>query len=150
VAQIGILIKDVVIQPTGELPMYAVFAKKTVCFLGPDRDEAIDVLESKAGSSMTNVDTLDELKTFLDSHVAGVDEGTEGFSQAAERVFQMLDDAGINQSKVEDVVAALKARGDKAVAEVRSLGIRGMTATGEKLALFGELLKKAGENEDPE
>jgi hypothetical protein len=134
--------------------MYAIFDKQAIRFLGSDIDRANEILKSKVGSTMANVGSLTELATLFDAHLTGhesdAQSDAQGFSQAAERVFQMLDDAGINQEKMEDVLAALKERGDKVVADVSSLGIKSMATVGDGFLALGDLLKKASEERDDE
>lgn len=125
--------------------MYAVFYKQTILFLGSDIDQAKEILKSKIGSTMSNVGSLDELATLLGDHLTGTESNAQDFSQAAERVFKMLKDRGINQEKMEDVIAALKERSDKVVADVRSLGIKSMSTVGDGFLAIGDLLKKASE-----
>jgi len=128
--------------------MYAVFDKQAIRFLGSDIDQANEILKSKVGSTMANVGSLAELATLFDTHLTGTESDAQGLSQAAERVFKMLDDRGINQEKMEDVLAALRERGDKVVSEVSSLGIKSMARVGEGFLAIGDLLKEASEQSD--
>lgn len=127
--------------------MYAVFNKQAIRFLGSDLDQANKALKLKIGSTMANVGSLTELATLFDTHH---ESDAQGLSQAAERVFKMLDDAGINQANAEDVLAALKERGDKVIADVSSLGIKSMATVGDGFLAIGDLLKKASKEKDDE
>lgn len=130
--------------------MYAVFNKQAIRFLGSDINQANKILKLKVGSTMAVVGSLTELATLLDTHLTGHESNAQGFSQAAERVFKMLDDAGINQANVEDVLAALRERGDKVIADVSSLGIKSMATVGDGFLALGDLLKKASKEKDDE
>lgn len=128
--------------------MYAVLANKTIHYVGTDKDLAKEIFESKIGASLVNVNTLSELASFYDSSTKAEETPFDGLSEAAERVLDMLDDLGVNERSVEEVVETLKDKGQSAVAEVRHLGIKGMQTVGESFVALGDLLKKASEETD--
>lgn len=130
--------------------MYAVIADQTICYLGSDSEKATKLLDSKKGASLANVHTLSELASVLAAAQTNAPNKTlnEGFSEAIERVFEVLDEAGINENSVDEVVGVLKQRSQTVVTEVRSLGIKGMKTVGEGFVALGDLLKKASEPDE--
>lgn len=126
--------------------MYAVLANKTICYLGSDKIYATEILESKNGASLVSVTTLTELASFYSTHFDSNMPDTNVFSQAVERVLEALDEAGVDENSVEDVVEVLKQKGQTAVTEVHHLGIKGMKTVGEGFVALGDLLKKASED----
>ncbi len=134
--------------------MYAVIADRAIHYLGTNNEEAVRVLWSKKGASMVNVATLTELASLFSAHVANVDypPDTEEnpFSKATERVLEILEDIGVNERSVDEVVQILKQRGQSAAAEVRSLGIKSMKTVGEGFVALGDLLRKQAESDESE
>ena len=88
---------------------------------------------------------LTELATALsDKQIeTKVTEFAEGLSDAAQKVLDKL-----NVEDAEELGKKLREQGDKAVAEVRSLGIKGMRVVGDGFINLGELLKKADKPDD--
>jgi len=128
--------------------MFAVIIDKAIVYLGPDNQKAVELFNSKKAeeeASLINVSTLDELAFALQEM-----QSRNEFSDAIDKVFQMLDEAGINEKTVEEVTAVLKDKGDAAITEVKHLGIKGMAAVGEGFVAIGDLLKKASQPETPE
>lgn len=132
--------------------MYAVIADKAIHYLGTNNEEAVRVLGSKTGASMVNVATLTELASLFSAHVANVDSQPQEspFSKATERVLEILEDIGVNEHSVDEVVQILKQRGQSAATEVRSLGIKSMKTVGEGFVALGDLLRKQAESESDE
>ena len=137
--------------------MYAVIANKAIHYLGTDKEEAVQVLGSKLGASMVNVSTLTELASLFSAHV--VNECSQPsqtnpfgkpnhFSKAAERVLEILDEVGVDERSVEEVVQTLRERGQAAATEVRHVGIKGMRTVGEGFVALGDLLKKQAEESE--
>ena len=133
--------------------MHAVIVDGAVIYLGNDGNKAVEILTSKQEqkASLFSVSTLSELASVLRLSQAKQNV-EESASQAIERLFDTLDEAGINEKSVEEVVAVLKQKGDAAVAEVRHLGIKGMKTMGDSFIALGDLLKQASQKqpEEPE
>jgi len=128
--------------------MYAVIANKAIHYLGNDREQAVQVLGSKTGASMVNVSTLTELASLFSAHSVNVTPEPNHFSKAAERVLEILDEVGVDERSVEEVVQTLRERGQAAATEVRHLGIQGMKTVGEGFVALGDLLKKQAEESE--
>jgi hypothetical protein len=127
-----------------ENAMHAVIVDGAVVYLGNDGDKAVEILTSKKEqkASLVSVSTLGELASAL-----RLSQAEENVSQAVERLFEILDEAGVNEKSVKEVVDALREKGDAAVAEVRHLGIKGMATMGDGFVALGDLLKKAPQKE---
>lgn len=156
--------------------MYAVFVDDTIVYLGTKSDKATAILNLNAemGAMMVTVSTLEELAQFLlrvaedaqrpsrvpkdarkadlelARHLAGLDqihEETEStLSQAANRVLQILNDAGINAENAQKYADAVREQSKKVAAEVKSKGIEGMKVVGDSFVALGELLRGNGQN----
>ena len=143
--------------------MFAVFSNKSIAYLGDDRVAAMSVLESKDGSTLKTVNTLANLATAFEFYLSSGAPPTsdsvanameaevaaleEELSDAVESVLEQLDKAGINAANAAE---RLREDGQRALGEVRSLGIKGMNAVGEGFVALGELLKKADEAKEGE
>ena len=135
--------------------MFAVFSNKSIVYLGDDRDAAMAALESKDGSTLKTVSTLTNLVTsfsfYLNSSTAPDDPLEppldDELSDAVNTVLDKLDEAGITAANAAE---RLKDDSKRAMAEVRSLGIKGMNAVGEGFMALGELLQKAQEEANAE
>jgi hypothetical protein len=128
--------------------MFAVIVDKAIVYLGVDRNKAVEILNSKAAeeeASLIDVQTLDELAFAL---YEMQNRTQKDISDAVQKLFQMLDEAGVNEHTVAEVTEVLKERGSAAISEVRHLGIQGMAAVGEGFVAIGDLLKKASQPED--
>lgn len=140
--------------------MYAVFAHQSLVYLGNCRDEALLFVDSNAGASLHSVSDLVDLSNLFDEQVLGYELEDEveftaqtvgdQLSDAAHVVVQKLDSLGINAENAEDLAKKLKDGGEKTLAEVRSLGIKGMKAVGEGFVALGELLRKADAKKEAE
>lgn len=125
--------------------MYAVIVNKNIVYLGSDKQRALGFYTEAAAieKCFAEVNSLEELEVMLQPMVQA-----ESLSEAASRVLDALHDAGFNKEDLRDMTRRIKANGEKAVAEVRSLGIKGMKAVGEGFIALGDLLRKAGEDEE--
>lgn len=122
--------------------MYAVFQDGVVFYVGSDAVIAVQILQSKGSTaSMVTVNSLEELASLMSTE----NDPFSGLSQAASRLFQILDDSGLNAETMEKTTEKLKSQGEKAVAQVRSLGIQGMKTVGDGFVALGDLLRKASE-----
>ena len=121
-------------------------------YLGEDKQTALSIFESKPGSKMVNVATLNELQ----SHLQG--EGVKAcctepdcehtISEAFRRVLDKLDENGINAENADELRKKLQAGGEKLAADVRSLGLRGMRIVGDGLTALGDFMRKASDDEE--
>ncbi len=125
--------------------MYAVIAESTLIYLGEDRIKATEALDDAPDSALISVSNLDELADYLNEDN---EEGAEILSDAAVRIFEKLEELGFTAENAEELAQKVRTNGEKAVAEVRSLGIRGMKAVGEGFIALGDLLRKAGDQQD--
>jgi hypothetical protein len=122
--------------------MYAVFQDGVVFYVGSDAVVAAQILQSQgSAASMVTVDSLEELADLTSTK----DNPFDGLSQAAARLLQILDDSGLNAETMEKTTEKLRSQGEKAVAQVRSLGIQGMKTVGDGFVALGDLLRKASE-----
>lgn len=119
--------------------MYAVLTDNTVLYLGECRTKAVEVLDQNPKAEMKKVDSLDDLKDVINP--AKTEEDI--LSDAIVGLFDKLEELGFTAENAESLTAKLQLHADKAVAEVRSLGIRGMKAVGDGFIALGDLLRKA-------
>ena len=132
--------------------MYAVFAERSIIYLGDDREEAMRSLESKEGSTLKTVSTLANLNAAFSSYLNSTSEDAEAeaIPDPVNRVLERLDELGFNEDNAETIMKRLREDSDRAVAEVKSLGIRGMNAVGEGFVALGELLRQADQQVEQE
>ena len=128
---------------------YAVLVDHTVAYVGSDLMTAARVLDAKgpSGARMITVASLKELSGIInESPEPKEQEVVDGLSQAAARLFQVLDESGVSTETIEKATQTLKSGGDTVIAQVRSLGIEGMKTVGDGFVALGDLLRKAGES----
>lgn len=120
-------------------------------YLGEDKQEALAVFESKPGSKMVNVATLVELQSHMQGEsvkACATEEDVEKtISEAFRRVLDKLDENGINAENADELRKKLQAGGERLVADVRSLGLRGLRIVGDGLTTLGDFVRKAGDDE---
>ncbi len=122
--------------------MYATIAKLdggvAVIYIGKNQKTADDLAEQTDGDVVV-VETLEELSSALTEReiAAKISDFAEGLSDAAKKV---LDKLKIDDP--EELGRKLREQGEKTVAEVRSLGIKGMKVVGDGFINLGQLLKK--------
>lgn len=122
--------------------MYAVITDNTVLYLGECRDKAVEVLDQNPTASIRTVNSLEDLAGEIDPFRG--EEDVDVLSEAIVGLFEKLDELGFTPENAETLVEKVQQHSEKAVAEVRSLGIRGMKAVGDGFVALGDLLRKAG------
>lgn len=125
--------------------MYAVIFEKKPIYLGTEPGKAIDVFNSTAGSELHKIESLEQLSGLVEENPKNF-QVQDQLSEAAQRLVQKLDELGINQDLAEKVYQ----NSEKVIAEVRYIGVRGMKAVGEGFIALGDLLKKAGDEQEHE
>lgn len=155
--------------------MYAVFSGGTIAYLGDDRTDALETLESKEGATLSQVNTLaslssafntyketfaeedepedesendpgDVFNAFRETFAEDESDPLQDASDAMERILQKLDDAGFAES-TEEAYNQLKETATDAVVEAKSLGIKSMAVVGKGFVALGDLLTALGEAE---
>lgn len=117
--------------------MHATVLNGTVVYLGPCEDAAREA--ATVGAFTVQVNTLEELVEVLNPKPKPlIDELSKASSDAFNKVVEELDKLGVNKELADKV----RQDGEKLVAEVRSLGARGIKAVGEGFVALGDLLKK--------
>ena len=140
--------------------MYAIFSGGTIAYLGDDRTDALEILDSKEGATMCQVNTLASLSGAFDTYkrafteedapepedesesespVLVGDDLLQDASDAMERILQKLDAAGFTE-QTEEAYNQLVEKATDAVAEVKSLGIKSMAVVGKGFVALGDLL----------
>ena len=144
--------------------MYAVIKDGAIIHVGLDVMIAAKILQSSPWSkdsitTMVKISSLEELGGLIANTPTPEDKGTwfcdidatkhfiedsqDQLSRAASRIFKILDESGTNAETV--ITEKLKSRGERAIAQVRSLGVQGMKTVGEGFVALGDLLRKTGE-----
>ena len=143
--------------------MYAVITDGAIHYLGNDvivAGEVLEQVEGKSRRTLVSVSTLEELASIYsnaqadlkgDPKIPDIDEDiadiTEGLSEAAQRVIDYLNEAGLNAENAERISESVVMNSKATIAEVRSLGIKGMKTVGDRFLALGELIRKAAEDE---
>ena len=135
--------------------MYAVFSGGTIAYLGDNRTDALEILDSKEEATLNQVSTLASLsgafatyrETFTEEDEPedepedeSESEPLQDASDAMERILQKLDDAGFNAENCEEQFDILKDKATDAITEVKSLGIKSMAVVGKGFVAIGDLL----------
>lgn len=119
---------------------YAVVSNGELLFLTQGRCAAVKKMSENPGSDLATVATLEELDVLLNTPAPTPEEQA---SEAMKNLMSKLDDWGLNQ----DFVDELKESGEKLMAEVKSLGNKGMKVVGDGFIAMGELLRQAQEED---
>lgn len=115
-----------------------------IAYLGTDERAAHSCSEQLDGTVVSALNLTELAGALSDKRVERkVTEFAEGLSDAAQRVLDKL-----NVEDAEELGKKIREQGEKAVAEVRSLGIKGMKVVGDGFINLGELLKKADQPDD--
>ena len=128
-----------------KIRMYTVIFERKPIYLGTEPGKAIDVFNSTAGSELHKIESLEQLSGLVEENPKNF-QVQDQLSEAAQRLVQKLDELGINQDLAEKVYQ----NSEKVIAEVRYIGVRGMKAVGEGFIALGDLLKKAGDEQEHE
>jgi hypothetical protein len=122
--------------------MYAVIVDQAIYYIGENRDAAMKVLDSKkGGGTITSVYSLSDLKGAFDFHLADTEH-----SSRLDEVLKRLDEINL-AGEAEEVAKTVRENSEKAIGQVRSLGLRGIKGLGEGFTALGDLLQKAGEED---
>jgi DNA-directed RNA polymerase specialized sigma54-like protein len=119
------------------------------CHLSIKRDRADKFVTdrknvSSSGTySVHEVNSLTELEKFIMPQVEA-----EKSEDILEELLKKLDNFGFTAESAEKLTQQVQEKGEKAIAEVRSLGIRGMKAVGDGFVVFGDLLKAAADKDE--
>lgn len=138
--------------------MYAVVSNKVLVYSGTDLIEALQAFNLKKGSTLHNIDKLEDLdqyvgKSDFDAVVSDffnslkikvqrpveAEPSSDVLSQAAQNLLKKLDEFGMNQSLSEKIAE----NSDRLVAEVRHIGTRGMKTVGDGFIALGDVLRRA-------
>ena len=120
--------------------MYAVHNESAIFYYGEDKEAAMRVLLENPCASMTAKASPEWISQKFNPSVSA--QTTE--SDALDSVLETLEGLGLNaQDNAEKFVEQIQQQSERAVAEVRSLGIKGMKALGDSFVALGDLLKKA-------
>ena len=120
--------------------MYAVHNESAVFYYGDDREAAMKVLEANPCANMTAKANAEWLAQKFNPSV----ETQSAEEDALDSVLNTLEELGLNaQDNAEKFVETLQQQSERAVAEVRSLGIKSMNAIGDSFVALGDLLKRA-------
>lgn len=133
--------------------MYTVFSGGTIAYLGDNRTDALEILDSKEEATLNQVSTLAILSgafaTYRETFATDEDDPQPEFetddpldvaSDAMEQILQKLDDAGFNAGNIEEIYGQLGEKAVNAVAEVKSVGIKSMAVVGKGFIALGDLM----------
>lgn len=123
--------------------MYVVINEGVVVYIGQSLDESVAQIKG-AKCSLHKVNNFDELQLVIGNGAKVEFEQKNVFSATFEKLMEKLNELGVNQ----DLAAKVLNNGEKLVGEAKSLGTRGMKAVGEGFVALGDLLRKAGIEED--
>jgi hypothetical protein len=149
--------------------MYVVFTENVIHYLGDDRHYASEVWCEQKRATLVPITSLEDLRQILtepqafrpkeqeesfypdeafDDYRQAVEE--PAMSEAAAKLFEKLDELGLSAENTDNWAREFKEKGDKVVAEVKSLGVRGMRAVGEGFKALGDLLKREADDDEDE
>lgn len=121
--------------------------RKYCCHLSDDKKSADDFIADRKALSGSGTYAVAEVKT-LPELLRLIMPPQEEVDPLAD-LMQKLEKAGLTTvENVDKAVQEIQQRGEQAVAEVRSMGIRSMKAIGDGFMAFGDLLKKAAAEDD--
>ena len=133
--------------------MYALISEGSIQYLGDDADVAMELLGRKSDAHLDArleiVVTLEELKRTFESHSELKFSKKKCEKESPlEEVLKRLEEVDITE-EAEEVLRKTKETGEQAIGEVRSLGLRGLQGLGQSVVALGDLLLKAGkENQE--
>jgi hypothetical protein len=116
-----------------------------IAYLGTDERAAHSCSEQLDGTVVSVLNVTDLASALADKQIERkVTAFAEGLSEAAQKVLDKL-----KVEDAEELGQKLREQGEKAAAEVRSLGIKSMKVVGDGFINLGELLKKADQDDAP-
>ena len=138
--------------------MYAVLKSSEVLYLGDDSKIAVEKFQAHLSDTpapqLVQVKDMQEMADLVSRAAKAPDATTKPeaavpqddmFSDAAKALLDTLDDLGLNSENAGQFVNDIKTNSEKAIAEVRSLGIEAMKAVGDGFIEFGNLINKTSE-----
>jgi len=120
------------------------------CHLSDERKPADDFVSDRKNLSSNGVYKVVEISNLNDLAKHIMPQSSAPKSEPEDvlaDVLNKLDGLGLNAENVERFTQQVQEQGEKAVAEVRSLGIRGMQVVGDGFVALGDLLKKAADKD---
>jgi len=129
---------------------YAVVENGACLHISEDAASAVKTFESKPNSKLVRVANLEELQVAVEAskNVESCNVEDDDISNVLRQLLDKLDENGINAENAEELRKKLQSGGEQLVAEVRSLGIRGMRVVGDGLAALGDFMRIASEEND--
>ena len=136
--------------------MYAIFARRSIIYLGEDQTQATEIMAEKGNDScsMVMAATLPalhrEFQKYLDTHPeTGVDPDAQSAEdeavEAVNHLFDKLDEAGINAENINATIERAKASGNDVLERLRSGARQGVFGLGNCLKQLGEFLQENSE-----
>lgn len=130
--------------------MYSVFADGAMHYLGANKESAMAVLDSskvlhsKTGGTLVGITTLSDLQIAFEKHIDALDQMPPKTSPLDD-LLKRLEEMEIDP---EEIMKVAQENGEKAIGQVRSMGLRGLKGLGEGFTALGDLLQKAGEEDE--
>lgn len=125
--------------------MYAVFADEAIHYLGTDQEAAMAVLKSKTGGTLSSVDSLTDLQILFSQNAKN--KKSSKHPSRLDEVLRKLEEIDL-AGEAEEVLRVTKENSEKAIGQVRSMGLRGLKGLGEGFTALGDLLQKASEEKE--
>lgn len=125
--------------------MFAVFSSGELKYFGDSLNSAMTVFLGNKNAQMMNLGSPEPSPVCSQETEVDEPEAT-GLSQAAQKLLDNLKKTGFTPENIEK----LAEEGSKTLAEVKSLGIKGMQTVGDKFVALGESLRKAPTTDEPE
>jgi hypothetical protein len=120
------------------------------CHLSNDVESANAFLVGRKDLSSAGRYSLVEVSSLEDLAKAIMMQKEETPEELLADLLKKMEELGLTAENAEKFTKQVRDQSEKAVAEVRSLGIRGMQAVGDGFIAFGDLLRKAAKDDDDE
>lgn len=120
------------------------FGRNYCCHLSNDKESADKfvasrhLLSSNGKYDVVEVSSMEELAERICPTPKKVEE-----SDVLAEIIKRIDDLGLTPENIEKFTKKVNDESEKALAEVRSLGIQGMQVVGDGFVALGDLLRKA-------
>ena len=118
------------------------------CHLSNDVESANAFLVDRKDLSSAGRYSLVEVSSLEDLAKAIMMQKEETPEELLADLLKKMEELGLTAENAEKFTKQVRDQSEKAVAEVRSLGIRGMQAVGDGFIAFGDLLRKAAKDDD--